>query len=137
MKLLEQVQELLNKYNLEVVIPDEYKTVYKYVEAHPEKESESFRHPIINDDYLDEKYKKHIPQGWYGFAIGNPTPINWSIVIDKILDLLIKHDPDFEIHQIKIKFGSIRFYVESKTIEDIQDISILIMNKLFSNKLVY
>ena len=29
------------------------------------------------------------------------------------MDLCILNDPDFEIHQIKLKFGGIRFYVNS------------------------
>jgi len=135
--LLEDVKKIMDKYNLNVFVPDEYINVYKYLSVQPEKKIEDFKHPIINDSYLCEKYKNNIPKGWYGFEIGNPTPINWFIVIEKIVDFLIKKDPDFEIHQIKMKFGGIRFYCESEKIEDIDDISMLIETKLFDKKLIY
>ena len=137
MKLLKEVTEILNRYNLEVNVPDEYKTVYHYITAHPEKEDEEFYHPIIGDGYLTKKYKDRIPRGWYGFAIGNPTPMNWYIVIEKILDFLVKKDKTFQIHQIKTKWGGIRFYVESREIEDILDIEDLIEDKIYSEKMVY
>ena len=69
--------------------------------------------------------------------MGSPTPKNWVTAIDKILELCIKTDPEFEIHQIKIKFGGIRFYCESELIEDLFDIEILIGNELHSKKLIY
>jgi len=137
MKLLKEVTEILNKYNLKVNVPDEYKTVYHYLTEHPEKEKEEFEHPIISDGYLYEKYKDRIPQGWYGFAIGNPTPICWYNVIKEILDFLIKKDKTFQIHQIKIKYGGIRFYVESREIDDILDVEDLIEDKLYSKKMIY
>ena len=135
--LLEDVNEILNKYYLGVDVPDEYKTLYLYITEHPEKEIESFEHPILNDSSLSKKYKDNIPNGWYGFSIGNPTPMNWYIAIDKIVDFLIKKDPDFEIHQIKMKFGGIRFYCESELIVDIFDISRAIENTLYNKKLIW
>lgn len=137
MKLLEEVQEILNKYMLDVLCPDEYKNVYQYIAKHPEKEIEDFKHPTLNDTMLCTKYGLHIPDGWYGFDIGTPTPINWVVAIDKILTLLIKFDKDLEIHQIKLKWGSICFYVESHIIEDIDDIGFLISDELSSNKMIY
>jgi hypothetical protein len=137
MKLLKKVEDILNKYNLSVNVPDEYNTVYHYLTLHPNEEDDDFCHPEINDSFLINKYKDNIPMGWYGFAIGNPTPKNWYIVIDKILELLIKNDPSFEIHQIKLKFGGIRFYVSSDEIEDINEIEDLIDEKLFNEKLIY
>lgn len=137
LKLAEEVKEILGKYNLEVLVPDEYKTVYKYVDEHPEKEIEDFKHPTITDSSLNKKFSKNIPKGWYGCSIGNPTPINWYVAIEKILDFLVKKDPDFEIHQIKIKFGGIRFYCESEKIEDIFDICRVVESALYSRKLMY
>ena len=137
MILLKEVNEILDKYYLGVNVPDEYKTIYLYLTEHPNKESEDFEHPIINDGYLMKKYKDRIPQGWYGFAIGNPTPMNWYIVIEKILDFLVKKDDTFKIHQIKTKWGGIRFYVQSREIEDIYEIEDLIEDKLYSEKMIY
>jgi hypothetical protein len=136
MKILEDVKKILENYNLSVYIPDEYMNVYQYRDAHPIIE-EDFSHPEINDSYLFEKYKNNIPVGWYGFSIGEPTPKNWLVVIDKIVKLCVTADPQFEIHQIKMKFGGICFYVESKNIDDIYDVCSLIENTLFNDKLIY
>ena len=137
MKLLKEVEEIMDKYNLSVNIPSEYKNVYRYRDAHPNIVEEEFSHPEINDSFLINKYKNRIPMGWYGFAIGEPTPKNWFVVIDKILELLIKNDPSFEIYQIKMKYGGIRFYVGTSVIEDIDEIEDLIDEKLFNEKLIY
>jgi hypothetical protein len=137
MKLLKEIKEILDKYYLGVDIPEEYKNVYRYEDDHPKKVEELFNHPELDDGTLYKKYENHIPKGWYGFSMGNPTPRNWFTAIDEILQLCIKNDSEFEIHQIKMKFGGIRFYCESDVIEDMWDIEILIGNKLHSKKLIY
>ena len=137
MTLLAEVTEILDKYYLGVDIPEEYKTVYEWEDKYPDKVEEKFQHPDLSDWTLKRKYEKHIPIGWYGFSIGSPTPKNWITAIDKIIGLCIENDPNFEIHQIKMKFGGIRFYCESELIEDLFDIEILIGNELYSNKLIY
>ena len=58
-------------------------------------------------------------------------------IIEKILDLCILNDPDFEIHQIKLKFGGIRFYVQSNVIEDIFDVESLIENTFYDRALIF
>ena len=60
---------------------------------------------------LREKWKAHTPPRWYGFAIGRPCPDSWFSIIDEFLDYLLTCDPNFEIHQIKMKFGRLCFYV--------------------------
>jgi len=137
MKLLDEVKKIVESYNTMVIVPEQYKNVYEFARNEDEKADESFGDFEINDSYLFDKYQKQIPKGWYGFNIGHPTPKNWFIVIDKVLEFLIDKDPDLEIHQIKMKFGGIRFYVESKAIEDIWEIIIYIENTLFDRKLVY
>lgn len=62
------------------------------------------------DSYLIEKWKGRIPKGWYGF---DGIPKIWGLIIDKFLEELEKECPNFEIHQIKLKYGSLRFYVQS------------------------
>ena len=57
---------------------------------------------------LFEKYADYIPAGWYGF---DSIPDEWVPEIDELLQEMIKV-PDFEIHQIKEKFGGLRFYVK-------------------------
>lgn len=59
---------------------------------------------------LFEKWEEYIPQGWYGFAIGQ-VPDKWYHLIDDFLEYLDSILPSFEIHQIKLKWGGIRFYV--------------------------
>ena len=137
MKLVKEVEEILKKYYLGVDIPEEYESVYKFEIDHPEKSQELFHSQTIDDPSLFEKYRKHIPKGWYGFSIGNPTPTNWFKAIDEIVSLCIEHDPDFEIHQIKLKFGGICFYVNTDVIEDMMAIEILIESKLYNKKLIY
>ncbi len=137
MKILKEAEEIVDKYYSEVNIPEEYSNVYKYRLDHEVKVEEEFSHPDIDDNSLCEKYEKHIPKGWYGFGIGTPTPRNWWVIVDKVVELCIKNDPDFEIHQIKMKFGGIRFYCESDVIEDIREVSILMESKLYNRKLIY
>jgi hypothetical protein len=91
----------------------------------------------ITDNYLNNKFKKHIPDNWYGFDIGYPINTDWMIILEKVVDLCVANDPNFEIHQIKLKYGCIRFYCESKIIEDIGNITSLIMNKLYDKALIY
>ena len=66
---------------------------------------------------LMEKWSSRIGKGWYGFAIGRPCPDAWFYVIDEFLDYIQSLDPEFEIQQIKLKFGGLRFYI-SYTIDD-------------------
>lgn len=136
MKLLEKVKEIFDKYNYTPIeLPEEYGNLYRYLDEHLE---EYWKYESKSDDsYLIEKYSKYIPKGHYGFSIGHPTPNAWNDIIEEILDLCIKEDPNFEIHQIKTKFGRICFYVHSDTIEDIFDIEVLIGNKLFDEALIY
>lgn len=75
--------------------------------------------------------------GYYGFDINSYTPENWADILDNVLELCIENDTKFEIHQIKLKFGTIRFYVVSKTIEDIYEIENFISTKFYSPYLIY
>ena len=137
MKIINDIKKILDSYNTLVVIPDEFKTVYEYEKKFPNVVNDEFKHEYINDNYLINKYKKNIDKGHYGFDIGTPTPRNWFIVIDKVIETLINYDPNLKIQQIKMKFGGIRFYVTSEIIEDILEIEILISKTLFSEKLIY
>ena len=138
MKLLPEVEKILDKYNLDVNIPDYYKNIDEYLEDNEDVyDSAEFDHPLLNDRALMAKYIDYIPDGWYGFAIGHPTPYNWNVVINLILELCIKHDPNFRICQIKMKWGGIRFYCESDVIEDLMEIQLTIGDRLYSQKLIY
>jgi hypothetical protein len=65
----------------------------------------------LPDLYLFMKWAYRVEKGWYGFALGN-VPMVWAMLIDEFLTELEKEAPDFKIHQIKLKFGGLRFYVD-------------------------
>lgn len=62
------------------------------------------------ENQLFEKWKDFIPKGWYGFSIGK-VPDKWYHLIDDFLEYMDSILASFEIHQIKLKWGGIRFYV--------------------------
>lgn len=59
---------------------------------------------------MKEKWESHTPEQWYGYALGG-CPTTWANIIDDFLTQLKEFDPNFEIHQIKQKFGGIRIYL--------------------------
>jgi len=135
--MIKKVLEILDKYDLDVHIPDKYETVYKYRFYEEENCEKEFCSSEITDSTLFEKYRKYIPKGWYGFSIGEPTPPNWFKCIDEILEMLTKEDPELEIHQIKMKYGGIRFYVDSKNIENFSEICNVMESSMYDKKLRY
>jgi hypothetical protein len=136
MKISDKVQEIFNQYDLKPIeISKDYKNVNDFIRKNPEF-GKDFKSSIEDSD-LNTKYRKYIPKGWYGFAIGTPVIPAWMEIIDKIVEICTTADPKFEIHQIKMKFGGIRFYVHSNIIDDIHEIECLIANKLFDGALIY
>lgn len=136
MKILDQIQAIFDSYELhELTFPNEHKNVYTFLKEYPEFKNDFETEKT--DMYFIEKYRKHIPQGWYGFSIGSPIIPTWNEIIEKILEVCINSDPDFEIHQIKIKFGGICFYCGSEVIEDLFDVERLIEKTLFDRALIY
>ena len=136
MKLLKEITQIFDKYDLKpIVLPDGYSNIYSYSDYSPDIKAKYTQNNV--DGNFMEKYRKYIPAGWYGFAIGDITPKEWIDVLNEVLDKLIESDPKFEINQIKVKFGGIRFYVNSEVIEDIFEIERLIEVKLFDKTLIY
>ena len=96
---------------------------------------------------LQKKYKQYIPPGWYGFSLGEPCPHDWYKIIDEFLEYLLKLQLEnkisgFEIHQIKLKFGGLRFYVsyrcEDEEFREFIELQIAkLENHLFDKKLIY
>lgn len=136
MKILDKVQEIFSQYELnKLTFPEDNKNVYEFLQSYPE-----FRKDFVsekNDGFLIKKYRKHISKGHYGFSIGEPIVPVWNEILDKILELCIAADPSFEIHQVKLKFGGICFYVHSERIEDIHEVEVLIGKNLFDKALIY
>lgn len=135
MKLLDKIQEIFNNYELKPLEFDGFKNIYDYLNNNPEKRPEY--ETQYNDGYFLKKYRDHISKGHYGFSIGKPIIPVWNEILDKILEICIENDPKFEIQQIKLKFGRICFYVQSSVIEDIHEVEMLIMNKLYDKELIY
>jgi hypothetical protein len=136
MKLLDKIQEIFNQYELKPIeLPEEFKDVFMFLRAYPEFKKDFDAEK--NDSYFLRRYRDHIPRGWYGFDIGEPIVPVWSTIIEKIVDTCLEADPYFEIHQIKLKFGGIRFYCSSETIEDLSDVESLIEDKLWDKALIY
>lgn len=91
------------------------------------------------DSFLINKWKHKIPKGWYGFDGINEL---WGKIIDEFLTELDKSVVHLEIHQIKLKFGGLRFYVsyecKSKEMSKFIDLQINdLENLLYSEKLIY
>jgi hypothetical protein len=61
----------------------------------------------MTDNEFNEKYKQYIPEQWYGLGFDIPEVTE---MLDIEISEIIKLYPKFEIHQIKLKFGSARFY---------------------------
>lgn len=136
MKILDEVKAIFSRYELKpLMLPEGHDNVYSFLRAFPDLKKDY--EADIDDMYLFKKYHNNIPVGWYGFDIGCPIIPEWLQILDEIVDLCVKSDPDFEIHQIKLKYGGMRFYVESKIIEDIHEVEMLIMNTLYDSALIY
>ena len=136
MKILEKVQEIFNQYDLKPIeLPKEFKDVYVFLRKYPEF-GKDFKSSIEDSD-LNTKYRKHIPRGWYGFDVGTPIVPSWMEIIDKIVEACVAVDPEFEIHQVKLKFGGICYYCGSNIIDDLHDVEFLIAEKLFDRALIY
>lgn len=96
---------------------------------------------------LMTKWRHRVPQGWYGFSLGEPFPYEWYDIIDKTLDYLEnlyqeKKLDIFEIHQIKLKFGGLRFGVscaggDEQLLKEIKQHRDDLEHYLFDEKLIY
>ena len=68
----------------------------------------------VSDLLLFSKWAYRVGKGWYGFNLGH-IPRVWTEMLDEFLCWLEKQRPDFEIHQIKIKMGSVRIHLGTRT----------------------
>ena len=136
MECIEQIKKIIDSYNIEPIkLPEEYKNIYQLIADIPEV-ALNFKSEK-NDMFFIKKYKEHISHGHYGFSIGSSTNPKWNELMDEILEFCISKDPNFEIQQIKIKFGFMCFYVSSNIIKDIHEIEVLIMKTLNDKALIY
>ena len=104
-----------------------------------ELENADYKKSESDDLRLINKWKNRIPDGWYGFDGINTL---WGKIIDDFLTELEKECPDFEIHQIKLKYGGLMFYVDLR-IKDCRKLRKItkeidkLENALFSESLIY
>lgn len=82
----------------------------KYPSIEPRKEAYRPASPTI---YLFMTWAYKVGKGWYGFDLEG-VPFVWAKIINEFLTELDKVAPDFQINQIKLKFGGLRFYVDTK-----------------------
>lgn len=92
----------------------------------------------LREKQLFDNWKQYIGNGWYGFALGIPTPLVWYDVIDEFLEYIKENDKEFKILQIKVKWGGLRFYVDlTKDFDSIEDQIRILENNLYSKKLIF
>lgn len=68
----------------------------------------------ISDILMFSKWAYRVGKGWYGFNLGD-VPRVWTDMLDDFLSWLETQCPNFEIHQIKMKMGGLRFYIETNS----------------------
>lgn len=88
------------------------------------------------DVYLFMHWAYRVPKNWYGFALGNEVPMTWAYIIDKFLEEVEKECPNFEIHQIKLKWGGLRCHLGNVT-ESVQKEIDKLESLLYHDSLVY
>jgi len=122
------------------MIIDELKKKYKKrLEESPCPRSENDFNPTL---FLFQKWAYKVPKGWYGCDLSN-APFLWALIIDDFLEYLNKKCPDFEIHQIKLKMGGLRFHVDYGYFKDDADSQQIyneideLENWLYDERLVY
>ena len=106
------------------------------------KKQKDFRDDTSPDLHLFMKWAYRVGKGWYGFALGREVPFVWARIIDDFLDEIEKEAPNFEIHQIKVKFGGLRFYVDLKLedkekVKTINDEIVKLCAILYNENLMY
>jgi hypothetical protein len=60
--------------------------------------------------WQDVLNKSRRSEGWYGCIVGN----GWRKIVLEADQMLSRIDPDYKIHQVKEKFGTLRFYYGSE-----------------------
>lgn len=84
---------------------------------------------------LQNKYENRVPQGWYGLDC-SCWPINWLNALEEFLAELEKDSPDFEVHQIKLKWGGARIYLDNLSAEAWKAVDEL-ENVMYDENLIY
>jgi hypothetical protein len=95
---------------------------------------------IGDHDYVEKLHQKHhthIGEGWSGFAdLPNGIPLIWIEAIDQFLQYVKDDYPDFQIQQIKLKYGGVRMYIDGVP-DYIQDEVQELVATLHDDQLIY
>lgn len=143
------INKILKKYNAKSNkwFPEITNDLNIYWQDDNIKEKYNQKNFSLTEFDLLKKYNAYIPRGWYGFSFGSPIPESWLKIVDEFLEYLVYLEKEqkitnFEIHQIKLKFGGLRFYVGyncvSEKLRKDLDKQIKVIEKcLFDKKLIY
>ena len=74
--------------------------------------------PFSSDIFLFQKWACRVRQGCYGFDLGD-APRVWADLLNDFLAWVESQCPDFEILQIKMKCGGLRFYIDTKIVDEV------------------
>lgn len=70
-------------------------------------------------EWQEELNKKRLKtRGWYGCI----APDGWKTIVEDVDRMLVYLDPDYEITQVKEKFGTLRYYYETTASREVQEI---------------
>ena len=74
--------------------------------------------PFSSDIFLFQKWAYRVGKGWHGFDLGD-VPRVWADLLNDFLAWMESQCPDFEILQIKMKCGGLRFYIDTKIVDEV------------------
>lgn len=121
----DRVDKLIAKYKL---APNSYYKESPYDGVYPDISKAELM--------LVENWQNRTKKGWYGISIGQPCPESWFAFLNEFLYIVEKYNKDFEILQIKMKYGSIRIYLD-KISDETQDEVSKVQSFLHDRFLVY
>lgn len=100
-------QEVISRFNLK---RDSYYTKSAYGRPEEDALTERIKNAKL-EQLLREKWGHKIEKGHYGFSLSSPLPTVFFEAIDYLLEKLDERCPNFTFSQIKLKMGSVRFYL--------------------------
>ena len=74
----------------------------------------------IRDRKLPEQIRNRIPEEWSGNSF---IPPGWQGLVCLLDDELAKIAPDYVLHQVKSKFGTLRYYIDKQSVEDLEAVN--------------
>jgi len=130
MDIIEQTKQLITRHNL---------AANSYLDFNPFKQAKKTSYEEESDAALNkfltpEKWNR-VSEGWYGFDL-QTCPPKWFEALEEFWGLLEKDSPDFKVLQTKLKYGSIRIYVDNIS-DDAQKAIEMLENVLQDKNLIW